>query len=164
MGMVAVAALAASARGVAPRLAITATRRRAMSATSVGRAVVPALQPVVLDGDIPALDVPGITQAFAECSRIGCGGIGSTAEEESDDRHRRLLRARRERPRGRRAAEQTDEGAPPHSITSSASATSIGGTSIPSAFAVFALITSSNLVDCCTGKSAGLVPLRIRPV
>ena len=35
-----------------------------------------------------------------------------TAVEESNYRHRRLLRARRERPRGRRAAEQRDELAP----------------------------------------------------
>src|SRR5262249_19011159 len=39
-----------------------------------------------------------------------------------------LLRARRERPR-RRAAEQRDELAPLHSITSSARASSVGGTS-----------------------------------
>src|SRR5215467_10773278 len=39
-----------------------------------------------------------------------------------------LLRARRERPRCRCAAEQRDELAPPHSITSSARASSVGGT------------------------------------
>src|SRR5215471_13784460 len=32
------------------------------------------------------------------------------------------------------------------------------GTVMPSALAVFRLITSSTLVDCCTGKSAGLSP------
>ena len=53
-----------------------------------------------------------------------------------------LLRARGERPCGRRAAEQRDELAPPHSITSSARASSVGGTSRPSAFAVLRLITS----------------------
>ena len=53
--------------------------------------------------------------------------------------------------------------APFHSITWSARASSIGGTSMPSAFAVFRLITNSNLVDCTTGRSAGLAPLRIRP-
>src|SRR5262245_13883079 len=42
--------------------------------------------------------------------------------EKSDHRHALLLRARRERPR-RRAAEQRDELAPLHSITSSAGAT-----------------------------------------
>jgi hypothetical protein len=32
-----------------------------------------------------------------------------------------------------------------------------------SAFAVFRLMTSSNVVDCITGRSAGLVPLKTRP-
>src|SRR5262249_19802074 len=65
-------------------------------------------------------------------------------------------RARRNRPRRRRAAEQGDELAPPyHSITSSARASSVGGTSRLSAFAVFKLITSSYLVGACTGRSAG---------
>jgi hypothetical protein len=35
---------------------------------------------------------------------------------------------------------------------------------MPSALAVGTLMTSSNLVDCTTGKSAGLAPLRTRPV
>ena len=51
--------------------------------------------------------------------------------------------------------------APLHSITSSASASNDAGTSRPSDFAVLLLITSSNLVDCSTGKSAGFAPLRI---
>jgi hypothetical protein len=49
-------------------------------------------------------------------------------------------------------------------ITSSAMACSVGGTSMPSAFAVCMLMTNSNLVDCTTGKSAGLAPLRMLPV
>src|SRR5262249_57558666 len=52
----------------------------------------------------------------------------------------------------------------PYSITSSASARSLAGISRPSALAVLRLITSSNLVDCWIGRSAGLSPLRIRPV
>src|SRR5262249_53147734 len=63
-----------------------------------------------------------------------------------------LMRARRERPRGC-AAEQRDELAPPHSITSSASCCSCTGTSRPRDLAVFRLITSSNLVGACTGSS-----------
>src|SRR6516164_2904636 len=39
-----------------------------------------------------------------------------------------------------------------HSITSSARASSVGGTSRPRAFAVFRLIASSNLVAACTGR------------
>src|SRR5262249_14387697 len=74
-----------------------------------------------------------------------------------------LLRARRQRPRRCRAAEQRDELAPPHhSMTSSARARSIGGTSIPSAFAVLRLTANSYLVGACTGKSAGFSPLRMR--
>src|SRR5215831_14177722 len=47
-----------------------------------------------------------------------------------------LLRVRRERPRGRRAAEQSDELAALHAITSSARASTVGGISRPSALAV----------------------------
>src|SRR5262249_22829078 len=75
-----------------------------------------------------------------------------------------LLRARRERPRNGCAAEQRDEVSPVHSITSSARASSAGGTVSPSILAVCALMTSSNLLDCTTGRSAGFAPLRMRPV
>src|SRR6516164_5314299 len=78
-----------------------------------------------------------------------------------------LLRACRERPR-RRATEQRDELAAlhlrGHSITSSAMARSLSGIWRPSALAAFRLITSSNLVGACTGRSAGLVPLRMRSI
>ena len=50
-----------------------------------------------------------------------------------------------------------------YSITSSARARSEGGISIPNAFAVLRLMTSSNLVGCTTGRSAGHAPLRTRP-
>src|SRR5262249_11894084 len=49
-----------------------------------------------------------------------------------------------------------------HSITSSASASTPRGIVRPSALAVFRLITSSNLVGACTGRSAGFSPFRIR--
>ena len=74
----------------------------------------------------------------------------------------RLLRARREWPRGCRAAEQCDELASFHSITSSALTISELGTIRPRAFAVLRLIASSNLVGSWTGRSAGLSPLRMR--
>src|SRR5262249_60602796 len=43
-----------------------------------------------------------------------------------------LLRIRRKRPRSNRASNDLDKVAPPHSITSSARASSVGGTSRPS--------------------------------
>src|SRR5215472_12547741 len=63
----------------------------------------------------------------------------------------------RERPR-RCHAEQRDELAPLHSITSSARASSVGGISMPIALAVLRLRTRSNFVGCSTGISLGLVP------
>jgi hypothetical protein len=66
---------------------------------------------------------------------------------------------------GRCAAEQRHElAATDHSITSSARALNMGGNSKSSAFAVLRLITSSNLTDCITGRSAGFSPLRILAV
>ena len=59
------------------------------------------------------------------------------------------------------AVQQTEQA---YSITSSASESRVGGTVRPSARAVLRLITSSNLVDCRTGRSAGLMPLRMRAV
>ena len=53
-------------------------------------------------------------------------------------------------------------GASDHSITSSARASTLAGISMPSAFAVLRLTTSSYLVGACTGRSAGFSPLRMR--
>src|SRR5262249_34897588 len=88
--------------------------------------------------------------------------VGPFGAEHSDHRHRRLLRARRERPRSRSAAEQRDELAALHSITSSASASSLGGMSRPTAFAATTLMTSSHLLVISTGRSPGFAPLRMR--
>ena len=69
------------------------------------------------------------------------------------------------RPPRHRAAKPRNELARSHHwITSSAVANSVSGTVRPSALAVARLMTSSNLVDCTTGRSAGLMPLRILPV
>src|SRR5262249_56897 len=51
---------------------------------------------------------------------------------------------------------------PHHSITSSAVASSACGIARSSAFAVLRLMTSSNLVGCCTGSSPGFAPLSMR--
>src|SRR5262245_33610850 len=49
-------------------------------------------------------------------------------------------------------------------MTSSARASSVGGTSRPSALAVLRLTTNSYLVGACTGRSAGFSPLRMRSI
>ena len=50
-----------------------------------------------------------------------------------------------------------------YSITSSAATSSVFGTVSPRALAALRLRTISTRVDCCTGRSAGFSPLRIRP-
>src|SRR5262245_59903533 len=110
----------------------------------VGQSVDLVLRPAILNRHILALDVAGFTKALAECGQISCTIDRRRAAEEPNHRHSRLLRARRERP-CRRAAGQRDERAAPHSITSSARASSVGGMSRPSAFAVLRLMTSSYL-------------------
>src|SRR5262249_939063 len=54
-----------------------------------------------------------------------------------------------------------DELAPLYSITPSARASRVGGTSRPSARAVLRLMRNSNLVWPSTGRSKGLVPFNI---
>src|SRR5215469_458605 len=49
-----------------------------------------------------------------------------------------------------------------YSITSSARATKVGGIAMPTARAVFRLMTSSNLVGCTIGRSPGFSPFNTR--
>src|SRR5262249_13067732 len=91
-------------------------------------------------------------------------GRSRTGAEEADGRELCwLLRVPRERQCRRRAADQGDELAAPHSIPASARASSVAGTSIPITFAVCRLMMSSNLVARRIGISAGFSPLRTRP-
>src|SRR5262249_978470 len=120
--------------------------------------------PAIVDSDVSVLHPPKLLQPVPErrdpclCFLIALG-IG---HQHADAPHTvPLLRPRRERPCGW-AAEQRDELAALHSITSSARASSVGGTSMPIALAALRLMTSSYLVGACTGRSAGFSPLRIR--
>jgi hypothetical protein len=91
-----------------------------------------------------------------------CGRAGRRTAQEADHRRRLLLGAKGAR-RRHPTAKQQHKLAAPHSMTSSARARIDCGITSPSAFAVLRLITSSNLVGCSTGRSAGLAPLRIFP-
>src|SRR5262245_65985212 len=72
------------------------------------------LPPVVLGRDVLALNVAGFIKALTERSGTARGDFRRPGIYESDDWHHRLLRARRNRPRRCRAAEQRDELAPSH--------------------------------------------------
>src|SRR5262249_859521 len=134
------------------------------TANEIGRqlrqAIKSAFRPAIFNRHVLALDVTGVCKAPPKRGYkrgpLGSGG----GVNEPDHRHRRLLRARCERPR-RRAAEQRDELATLHSITSSARASSDGGMVRPIALAVVRLMTSSNLVGCSTEIPAGFAPRKI---
>ena len=68
---------------------------------------------MVLDRHILPLDIARLLEAFAKRSTLARGVLRRATVDETNHRQRRLLRARRERPRGR-AAKQRDEVAPPH--------------------------------------------------
>src|SRR6516164_4974327 len=123
-----------------------------------------ASAPAGLDSHVASVGPTQLLQPLLECCEVGlCLRIDSRVREDADESHAlTLLRARRERPCDSCTAEQRDELAPFHSITSSARASSVDGTSRPSALAVLRLITRSYLVDACTGSSAGFTPLRMR--
>jgi len=121
--------------------------------------IVVVLRPAELDRHVLAFDEGGPVQTATELGHEMRGPLGRLTVEEPDYRHRRLLRARRERPRCR-TAKKGDESAALHSMTSSAIASIPGGMVTPSAFAVLRLITNLSLVGCMTGRSAGLAPLR----
>src|SRR5262249_1774314 len=129
---------------------------------NLGGPLVASIRVSIIDRDGAAIKPTKFTQPSHKTgNKIAHGGKRGPAQESNGGPLRRLLRARRERPRRRRAAKQRDELAPPHSITSSARASSVGGTSRPSACAVIRLMTSSNFVGCSTGISPGFVPRRI---
>ena len=82
------------------------------------------VRPAKLEGDVAVRDVAPLGEAFLKRGHRARALVARM--EEADHRHRRLLRARRERPSCRRAAEERDELASFHSITSSARASSMG--------------------------------------
>ena len=128
IGMVAVAALSGAAQTVGG----AGEQHRHLPLDQFGRQrrqlIEPPVSPAKFDRDVLALDKTAFAERSGETPPQVPHGGWRTAAEETDHRHRRLLRARRERPRRRRAAEQRDELAPLHSITSSARASSVGGT------------------------------------
>ena len=79
------------------------------------QAIVLATEPVVLDHHVLVLDVAGFAEAFIKRGCRACRAIDRPTADKADHRHRRLLRARRERPSGRSTAEKRrDELASPH--------------------------------------------------
>src|SRR5262245_9414953 len=109
---------------------------------------VAGIGPAGIDPQVAALAPSQLAERLCERGEPGLplGIVRGDIREHANAPHSLdLLRARRERPRGR-AADERDELAPSHSITSSARASSVGGTSRPSDLAVLRLMIISNLV------------------
>ena len=78
-----------------------------------------------------ALGIAGLLATLAKCTASKIRRTRRYGTEPTNHRHGRLLRPRRQRPCRRGAAEQRYELPPLHSITSSARASSDGGTVMP---------------------------------
>ena len=116
---------------------------------------------------------PLIGYVRVSASKQGKSGLGIEARQEALSRpllprdvayapnngSRRGHGRRRSVPQNRR--EQVEQKSA-YSITSSAATSRAWGIVRLSAFAVFKLITNSNLVGCCTGSPPGFAPLSIR--
>jgi hypothetical protein len=77
------------------------------------QSILVALRPTVFDRDVLALNVAGLGKAPDESRNLAGPLVDRrSAAEIADNRHRRLLRAHRERPCYRARAEQCDEAAP----------------------------------------------------
>src|SRR5262245_18769205 len=118
---------------------------------------------MILHRHVLTLDEAGFVEALTERGRMARRGFRRPGVDEGNDRHRWLLRARREVPCPR-ASEQREEIAPRHSISSSAATCNVNGMLKPSVLAVLRLMNNSNFVGCRTGRSEGFSPWRMRPV
>src|SRR5205823_7811653 len=94
-------------------------------------------------------------QAGSQRFYARCRSTGRPEAQVANARHLHWLLGACGDWRSEDAADEPNEFPPPHSITSSARASSDGGTVSPSAFAVLRLITSSSLVGNSNGISLG---------
>src|SRR5262249_53138733 len=125
----------------------------------LGKSLVAPLSVAVLEANVLTLDISEIIESLSK----GVDGWPGLDRQDTDRDYfpSRLLRTCAERPSSR-TADQSDELAALHSITCSAPTSRTLGITRPSALAVPSLITSSNFVGACTGRSAGSAPRRMR--
>src|SRR5215470_8743463 len=120
-----------------------------------------SISPAIINRHVYSLDVAGIRQPSAKSLSQSGVLAQRSATKKSNNRNPRLLRPPHHRPR-HRATEPRDELPPPHSITSSASASKFGGMVRPSVLAVLRLMINANFVGYSTGSSFTLAPRRMR--
>src|SRR5262245_15371506 len=90
------------------------------------QSIVLTLSRPILDHYVLALEIASFRQTLEERSHKMRRAVNRGTPKKPNHRHGYLLRAPRQRPQGRRTADQRDELAALHSMTSSASASSVG--------------------------------------
>src|SRR5579862_1225470 len=119
----------------------------------------------IVETNVAALNPTGVAKPPDERvdPAFGLGVVLGCSDKHADTPHLAvLLCVGGKRPSDGGAAEQRNDLAPPHSITSSARCRNNSGTVMPSTLAVLRLITSWNWVGSCTGRSPGEAPRRMR--
>src|SRR5262249_35623343 len=127
--------------------------------------IVASFGPAILHRDRAIPHVAELAQALQQRGDQLAPASGCRAEDADGRQLARLLRVRlveRQDRRGCRPGDERHESAAFHSITSSASASSVGGMFKPAARAVLRLITRLNLLGAWIGSSVGLAPRRMR--
>src|SRR6516225_2084559 len=129
-----------------------------------------AVGPSIFHFKVDAVDIVVRAHPLEKADGVSAGRYVRATCEETDPL-RPLIQClaerrnwRRARCRGSGANKRNELASSDHSITSSASASSLSGIWRPRALAVLRLIISSIFVSCWTGRSGGLSPLRMRPV
>src|SRR5205823_12591543 len=113
------------------------------------QSVILLVGPEILDPDVPALDKAGFAEALPECCDHRLIAARRRAAEQTDHRHRRLLRTRRERRARDRATEQHDEFAAPHHkiLFARLPKTPVAGAMLTQEFRRAGPISSARLLD-----------------
>src|SRR5262249_48324298 len=127
-----------------------------------GQPVAVTLRPSILHDEILAFHPSEVAQSLSNCVGIG-SAIGSGPRPEHTDAMNLpgLVGSAGKPGGGNQEGKKQRQSTARHWMTMSARATSDCGIVMPSAFAVFSLTTSSNVVGCSTGRSAGFAPRRI---
>src|SRR5262249_45398305 len=106
--------LCCQSRDIAPSCCDDVNPARNQLGCQRRQSIILTFRPAVFDRNVLALDVSSCVQTLPECADLLRRFAGCPGSEETDHRHRPLLRARGNRPSGYTAADKCDEVPPPH--------------------------------------------------
>ena len=163
MGIVLVAFLTAWIGRFPSATTMISTFRRTSSAARSGYRSRSPSPYRYFDDDVLSFYVAKLAQSQPHC--LGTAGVSSRIDRRYNTLSGGLSSAAVPRRIGcwprKQSAEERSSCLTYHFMTLSARANTLGGMVRPICLAVLKLITSSNLVGCSSGRSAGFAPLRI---